>query len=230
MHIPHLREAPEAYLSTVEVKASADGLLLHQKASRAPGRFCLRTNAWYCPYGLNEARQLIVPVPPTYLARILALDEWARERVRENYEILTDSESEPPVDDDELPFSGLIRPEGLKLQLSDRTRTFDCNGERLPDDESTNVLSGSFTGYFLLDLSAISTFKGHIIWQAKVLQIRIKTYSTLPEGCMIYNTEEEVLAALHQRTERPLSSMPGNDPDDDTGGIPDYGLDVNELL
>jgi hypothetical protein len=149
------------------------------------------------------------------------------------------AEQEIPEDPDELPYKSLIQNvdglEVLCLQMSKGTRVFDNNGVKLEEDQRNQWTAGQFAGHFLLSFSlrewggsgaaAASGSVGKFYWSVTPVQIKIKRYCTLPQGCKIFETEPELQQELDQRKKVVIKRKIV-----DEEAVVDFDPDVNELL
>ena len=190
-------------------------------------RLYAKTGCWVCPYGLGDNNTLTVVVPDNYCEHMYKIDNIGRTVVRNNYETIFGTPA--PEDDDEMPYIPLIKTledgsDVMNVRLSDKVRVFDKNGEYIPDHAS--CLSSQFSAYYLLDLSALSIYNGYVTWQVWPIQIKVKQYCVLPEGCLILNSLDEVDGALKQRIKVKVKSRSV----DDLDAVVDFDPDANELM
>ena len=70
-----------------------------------------------------------------------------------------------------------------------------------------------------------SSTNGKFYWSIQPLQIRIRKYCTLPQGCQIFQTEEDLQQELDRRTK---ITVKRKQPEEEC--VVDFDPDVNELI
>ena len=191
-------------------------------------RLFVKTGCWTCPYGIGDNNTMVCIIPDIYCERLTLLDNLARTIIFQNYKKLFGEDLPDQTNIDDIPYTPLIKTleDGLecaKIQVTEKMKVFDCNGEKIIDYVS--CLSRQFSAYFLFDMSTISVHKGFASWSLWPLQIKIKHYCILPEGCLIYDTEEQLIQALLSR-----NSVSSSVRSEEFDAVIDFDQDVNELL
>lgn len=183
-------------------------------------RLHIKTSVWSCPYGRNE-QTLIVVVPDSEYFLLERFDELGRNICRM---YTKDAESE----DDDLPYKSLIMKDNdldaIKLVLNSDTRFFDRNGVLLNNEQVNQVTAGKFEANFLL-LFTLNNYKGTYFWSLSPVQVKIKEFCTLPEGCVIFTDEQELMNELSTRTQTQIEIR-----HEQEAPVVDFDPDLNELL
>ena len=224
-NIPHLKTWKR---DNLHISTTGDEINLYYNNSSSKMLFHTKTSCWACPFGKDEQNKLMAVVSDDEYFKLEELDLYGKDICKymlnkENVE----------YDEEELPYKSLLsKQEGLdvlNLSLSDRTRIFDNNGVKLNPDEITQFTSGQFSGYFLLSYSLRIWRTGNEItkmyWIVNPVQIRIKQYCTLPEGCQIFDNEEDLNIELKQRKKVLIKTRAVEEEP-----VVSFDPDVNELL
>jgi hypothetical protein len=226
--IPHLKSLDRNKLQVVK---SGDQINLYYVDDSKKALFHTKTTCWTCPFGRDDQGKLLAVVSDNEFFKLEELDQYGRDICKyfmkqENMDI--------PEDDSDLPYKSLLGKEDgldiLNLTVNDSTRFFDNNGVKLSPDQMSQFTSGQFSGYFLLSFTLRIWRSGNTIskfyWSISPVQIRIKKYCTLPEGCEIYEDEEKLKSALKERKKIVIKSR-SSVADEPVEG---FDPDVNELL
>ena len=165
-------------------------------------RLFVKTGCWTCPYGVGDSNNIVCLIPDIYCEKLAWLDNLARMIIFQNYEKIFGEEVPSQCNVDDVPYTPIVKilEDGLecaKFPVIERMRVFDSNGEKIND--YMPCLSSQFSAYFLFDMSTISVHKGYASWTLWPLQVKIKHYCILPEGCLIYDNEKELQVALQER-------------------------------
>jgi hypothetical protein len=187
----------------------------------------VKTSCWSCPFGKSDTGQIVGIIPDDQYFQVEALDKLGQDVCRHYH--LKILGSEPPVDNDDLPYKSLIHHDDdldtLHMQFSDKTRIFDNNNIRLVEDSVHQFTSGQFSSNFLLSFAALKIYNGHFFWSPFPAQMKIRKFCALPEGCIIFNEEEPLKEELKKRKNVTIKVRV---PDDEA--VTDFDPDVNELL
>jgi hypothetical protein len=127
-----------------------------------------------CPYGISEDRKLRVAFDPQAIDVLSHLDKIvsASASADENAEV----EHQPlSVTDNEI-----------TINVNAWTTFFDNNKVKINGVMDVPI-SSEFTAFLLLDLSKVYIFEGKIKLYIGLLQVMIRTVSTLPTGCHVFN-------------------------------------------
>lgn len=186
----------------------------------------VKTGCWTCPYGINDGNALVCVVPDQYCEKLNSLDDLARSILMDHHEQIYGTPA--PEDVESLQYIPLMKTlenglETIRMPIADHVRIFDSNGERVTDRQ---YMSSQFSAYFLLDMSTLTCNKGYVSWSLWPVQIKIKRYCVLPEGCLIYDTVEDVNKAVKQRVQ--IKPKPKHT--DALDAVVEFTPDVNELL
>lgn len=227
--IPNLSELKR---SNIQVSRGTDGITLYYVSTKADGKtkktpLHVKTNCWTCPYGRDDQGKLLVAISDDQYFNIEELDRYGRDVCK--YFLKQDKKDGCVPEEEELPYKPLLNKvdglDVLQLQLSDNTRVFDSNGVKLTTDQANQWMSGQFSGHFLLSLGLRKwsvDSSGTYYWVVQPVQIKIKRYFTLPEGCKIFDNEQDLQNELDNRAQSTAQ------PDDEA--VVDFDPDVNELL
>jgi len=195
--------------------------------------FHVKTSCWTCPFGRDDQGKLMAAIADGQFFKVEEIDKFGRDVCK--YFLKQDGQ-EIPDDPDELPYKSLIQTvDGLDvicLQMSDRTRVFDSNGVKIEPEQALQWVAGQFSGNFLLSLGLRiwsgedgSSTNSKFYWSVQPVQIKIRKYCTLPQGCKIFESEEELQEEL---TMRKKITIKKKIQDDET--VADFDPDVNELI
>jgi len=221
MTIPQLKDfnPAMAMVSVNRGNKSEIGLYYGDSAKHQP--LHIKTSAWTCPFGRAEGGALVAIIPDDQFHKVKELDEFGRHVCRHYM-----SEDGSP---DDLPYKSLIYQDDgldtLHLTMSDHTRVFDDAGVKLTPEQSNQWLSGQFVANFLLSLS-MRIYGGVYYWTVSAVQIKVRRYCTLPEGCIVFTDEDELKAELESRKIRPQIRLRAQDEE----AVAEFNPDVNELL
>jgi hypothetical protein len=193
-------------------------------------RLFAKTGLWTCPYGVGDSKAIVCLVPDIYCEKLAWLDNLARTIIFQNYATVFGESLPEGINVDDVPYTPIVKMlenglESVRLPVTDRMKVFDSNGEKITD--YMPCMSSQFSGYFLFDMSTINVHKGHASWTLWPMQVKIKHYCILPEGCLIYETEEELQAGLATRAEMEPKQT---DRLTELDAVVDFDPDVNELL
>jgi hypothetical protein len=215
----------------VSMNSSGDQITLYYVVQDEQGKKAsktvlhLKTGCWTCPFGRDDQNKLMVTISDEQYFKIVELDNYGRDICKY---FMKAAGKEIPDDPSELPYKSMIQTvdgmEVLQLQLSERTRYFDNNGIKLDTEQALQWISGQFSARFLLSLSLRVWNDGgntKYYWSVQPVQIKIRRFCTLPEGCKIFESEAEFREAS---TEGPAEK------EKEEEGIVDFDPDVNELL
>jgi len=133
-------------------------------------KFYLNTGFIECPYGIND-NKFIADLKEPLLSKFNNLDTWIKENINR---------------DDYIP---LISDKKITIFNTETTKVFDKNGDIIEDSDV--LFSARFVASFLLDMSEITNYKEKCLLSHWPLQIKIKEFSLLPEGCVICSTKKE---------------------------------------
>ena len=222
MTIPHINSLDHAQ---IKMSVSKDGVTLYYGMNR----FTAKTPILTCPYGVSESGSLTALVPDTGDA-FYWLDDLGRTIVRNNHVQLFGTEA--PEDDDDLPYYPLVRTDEntgsdtIRMQLNEQVRVFDNNSVKIP--EYQQFVSSQFLGYFWLDFSTLTVYRGKVMWSLRPLQIKVQQYCALPEGCIIYDELPEAEEAVKERIKVKVQAKERTN--EHLDAVVDFDPDVNELL
>jgi hypothetical protein len=233
--IPSLNEFQR---SSIQVARTGDQINLYCVVKGPNGKnkktpLHVKTNCWTCPFGRDDQGKLTVVISDEQYFKVEEIDQFGRDVCKY---FLKDDGKEVPDDPDDLPYKSLIQTmdglDVLNLQMSDRTRVFDKNGIKLSEEQSGQWTAGQFAGNFLLSLGLRvwsgedgTSTNGKFYWSVQPVQVKIKRYCTLPEGCKIFESEAELQRALESRKKITIKRRV-----DDDEAVVDFDPDVNELL
>lgn len=224
MTIPQLREFDRslAMVSVNRTNKAEIGLYYGDSTKHQP--LHLRTGSWTCPFGRADGGALVAVIPEDQYQKVKELDDFGRDVCRHCM-----SEAASADGDGELPYKSLMYQDDgldtLHLTMSDNTRVFDDAGVKLAPDVANLWLSGQFVANFLLSLS-IRLYSGVYYWTVSVVQIRVRRYCTLPDGCIIFTDEQELKSELESRKIKPQIKLRAQDEE----AVAEFDPDVNELL
>jgi hypothetical protein len=193
----------------------------------------VKTSCWTCPFGRDDQGKLMVVIADGQFFKVEDIDKFGRDVCK--YFLKHDGQ-DIPDDPDELPYKSLIQNvDGLDvlcLQMSERTRVFDTNGVKIEPDQALQWVAGQFSGNFLLSLGLRiwsgedgSNTNGKFYWSVQPVQIKVRKYCTLPQGCKIFESEEELQEELNRRKKIHIKKKIQDDEP-----VVDFDPDVNELL
>jgi hypothetical protein len=80
-----------------------------------------------------------------------------------------------------------------------RVNFFDNNRVKISMDE---VSAAEFTAYILLDLSKPYIYEGKIKLSIMLLQVLVRTFSNLPNGCHVFNSLSDLRTHIKQQSEQ----------------------------
>lgn len=220
------RDGDQINLYYVDQTSSADA-----KPRKTP--LHVKTSCWTCPFGRDDQGKLMVAIADGQFFKVEELDKFGRDVCK--YFIKQDGQ-DIPDDPDELPYKSLIQSvDGLDvlcLQMSERTRVFDTNGVKIDPDQALQWVAGQFSGNFLLSLGLRiwtgedgSNTNGKFYWSVQPVQIKIRKYCTLPQGCKIFESEAELQEAFDMRKKIHIKKKIQDDE-----AVVEFDPDVNELL
>jgi hypothetical protein len=241
--------------SDIQVARNGNQINLYYITKRPNGKpkktpLHVKTNCWTCPFGRDDQGKLMVVISDDQYFDVEALDRFGRDVCKyffkhgqghdhvhnhdqgRNLGLGLDCDLVPPPDD--LPYKSLVQHtdglDVLQLQMSDQTRVFDSNGVLLPAEQANQWTGGQFSGNFLLSLG-LRVWEGEgsskFYWAVQPVQIKVKRHFTLPEGCMIFDSEETFHMEMDKRKKTP-ASRPKERVDEEP--VADFDPDVNELL
>lgn len=231
-NVPSLSELQR---SNIQVSRDGDKISLYHITPGATGKpkktlLHIKTGCWTCPYGKDDQGKLTVVISDNQYFKVDELDKFGRDVCKY---FLRQAGQEVPEDLDDLPYKSLIQNvdglDVLQLQMTDRTRVFDSNGIKLSDEQSSQCTAGQFSGHFLLQLGlrvwSGAGEDGKFYWSVQPIQIKIKRYCSLPEGCVIFDNEAELEEELHKRKKITIKKRV-----QDEEAVADFDPDVNELM
>lgn len=197
----------------------------------------IKTTCWTCPYGRDDQGKTAAVIPDSEFFKVEELDEYGRDVCKY---FLEQSGQQVPDDPDDLPYKSLIQKldglDVLYLTLSDRTNVFDSNGVKVSPEQAIQWTSGQFSANLLLKLglriwsgedgtSGPGSGSGKYYWSVQLVQMKIRRYCMLPEGCKIFEDEEELQRELESRKKIHIKKRVHDDE-----AVVDFDPDVNELL
>jgi hypothetical protein len=173
-------------------------------------RLHLKTDNQICIHGAQvESTSAIVMIIPSPSLRktMLTLTDILKKIAIKKEDSLPCSEKEEGIE-----ISEILTPEGyLKLYLSLlpngelRCTVFDKEGDRI--ESPLTCLTNKFTAKYLLSFKNVYLSKmNKLTWKIDAQQIQVIESSKLPPGCLIVDTEEELLAELAIRKTETLDS------------------------
>jgi len=124
----------------------------------------------------------------------------------------------------------------ITINCSPFTKIFDNN--KVSISSESQLVQNQFMGYLLLDLS-LSEYNDTVYLRINPLQILIRTYSSLPAGCIIYYSIKDLIKNEFNSIENPQIGDPDQDeePEPETEHEPELEpepimllQDLNELL
>lgn len=185
---------------------------------------------WTCPFGRDDSNQIVAIIPDDMYFQVEALDRLGRDICKMFHERVTGS-SQPIEDDSDLPYKSLIhKDDGLDtihLRLSGNSRVFDSNNVRLDEDQIAQCTAGQFTANFLLSLSCLRVYQGHFFWSATPVQMKVCQFCTLPEGCIVFHSEDRLRDELSKRHDTVVDTRKE---EETPVPVEDFDPDVNELM
>lgn len=222
--------------SSIQVSRNGDQINLYYVTSRPNGKpkktpLYVKTNCWTCPFGQDDQGKLLVAISDSQYFDVEELDRFGRDVCKY---FLKHEGHEIPEDLDNLPYKSLLHHidglDVLQMQMSDHTRVFDSNGVKLSPDQANQQIAGQFSGHFLLSLglrvwSREDSTSQSFYWTIQPIQIKVKRYFTLPEGCKIFDNEEELKGDMDIRKKITIKKRV-----EDEEAVVDFDPDVNELL
>lgn len=175
--------------------------------------FYLNTGILECAHGIDHAGlghnygTILLELPEgSVMSSVLEeLDRVARVICAKKSQTLF---GESLADQAEMPYWPLLTAQGFKLLINSNVSIFGADGIKL---DSATQLNSRFTASFLVAISGLALGKdGKLKWEIAVKQIKIDEASSLPPGCLIVDTEEEVndeLAARSHTTFAPAETL-----------------------
>lgn len=222
-NIPHLKNWDREKIQLVR---SGDEISLYYVTDKKIP-FHTKTNSWTCPFGKDDQNKIISIVSDEEFFKLEELDNYGKDVCKYFME-----KEGLEIDKEDLPYKSLMsKQDGLdviSLTISNRTKFFDNNGNKIPNDQTDMFTSGQFTGYFLLNYSLRIWRAGNTItkfyWIVTPAQIRVKNFCSLPEGCEIFEDEDHLQVELDKRKENIIGSEIIEEP------VTNFDPEVNELI
>lgn len=183
---------------------------------------------WTCPFGRDDSNQIVAIIPDDMYFQVEALDRLGRDICKMFYERVTGGEL-AIEDDSDLPYKSLIhKDDGLDtmhLRLSSNSRVFDSNNVRLDEEQAGQCTAGQFTANFLLSLSCLRVYRGHFFWSATPIQMKVCQFCTLPEGCIVFHSEDKLREELATRHNIVTEAR-----EEEEAPVQNFDPDINELM
>lgn len=225
--IPNLSE-----LQRDNIKVTRHGQDINMYYDKTP--LHIKTSCWTCPYGRDDQGKTVAVISDSQYFKMEELDKYGRDVCKY---FLEQSGVQVPDDPDDLPYKPLIQKlDGLDIvyiTLSPSTNVFDSNGIKLSPEQAMQWTSGQFSANMLLKLG-LRVWTGDDLdmntnrkfyWSVQLVQMKIKRYCMLPEGCKIFEDEQELQRELESRKKIHVKKRIHDDE-----AVVDFDPDVNELL
>lgn len=230
--IPHLRNFVRDNVRVVyqsDKKGSEPRISMYYLANKQQTPLHVKLYGWTCPFGRDDSGQIVAVIPDDIYFQVEALDRLGRDVCKMFHERIIGTAWEADSDDGELPYKSLIhKDDGLDtmhLRLTDNTRVFDSNNVRLDNDQVSQCTGGQFTANFLLSLASLRVYQGHFFWSVSLAQMKVCQFCTLPEGCIVFHSEDKLREELATRREMITEKR-----EEEEAPVQDYDPDVNELM
>ena len=182
----------------------------------------VKTNCWTCPFGRDDQNNVYAVISSEQFFNIEDLDRYGRDVCK--YFLKSDDQPVP----DELPYKSMIQQvdglDVLQLRITEDTRVFDNNNIKLSKEQADQWMSVQFSGNFMLSFSMRISSTGNYYWVVKPVQIKVKRYFALPQGCKIFDNDTDLAEEMDRRKEQ-QPAVP-----DVEEALVDFDPDVNELL
>lgn len=236
MSVPSLDDLKRSHIQIAKV---GDQINLYYVCEDEQGRskktpLHVKTGIWTCPFGRDDQGKLVAVISDSQYFQVAELDRYGRDVCKY---FLRQEGKAVPEDPDELPYKSLVQSvdgmDVIHLHMSAQTRVFDNNNVKLQPEQVDQWTSGQFSGNFLLSLGLRiwtgngddGTNNGKFYWSVQPVQIKIRRYCTLPEGCKIFEDENELKEELDRRTKVTVKKRVQEEEP-----VADFDPDVNELL
>lgn len=151
-----------------------------------------------CANGINDTYFELEP-NDTVFQGLSSLEEWITERVPDYH----------PIEKDRL-----------RVYLDSYAKIYDRDGEKMDDRECLNSM---FRCSLIVDISEI-TAKSYL--KISVFQMKVYSYSLLPEGCKIFDNKEQFLSHLENSDRKNIREWESIEDPVAEG----YDPNVNELI
>jgi hypothetical protein len=139
----------------------------------------VQTGLVLCPYGVSDAGKLRFQLSATGLSKLEKLDEMVNSLAEQQ-----------GIDHIKISTDGW-----LNLNVNTWTKFFDSNKSLI--NATDGVLTSEFTGSLLLDLSKITVFEDRMMLSITIMQVLVRTYNQLPNGCKIFTDIDELRLNLN---------------------------------
>lgn len=210
-----------------------DGFTIYEKLSTKKRRkLYIRTPILICSTGLQDNNCIQLELNANFCLQLQNFERWLKSELEDHENIRELDLAQETGGGEEDIYRSLIKTdetEHINVFIDTRSRVFDRDGQKVPEDKRHDYLSGYFRCTLALELSQLTVFADKLQINPHIFQLKVMSFSLLPPGCEIYHDISLFLEVMQQRESEHQSAdrlaiTSYND------AVEDFDPDVNELM
>lgn len=192
---------------------------------------CLNSPTGFISDSLDNNCKFQVELNDIHVAKLTSYEQWLKDQLPDigKYLLVEDMAKEQDIGMDNIYHSSISYGDNgnkiLSLYLTSRSALFDRNKKRInTNEDNITSVSGRFKCRFIISMSNVTVFNGKFYVKPELHQLMILNQSLMPEGCIVFENEDDFLKEVENRDQGSNHFTFYED------AVCDYDPDINELL